>query len=303
MRRVLLLTLLCASTLVWAPSSGAVDHGDLGTMSPENQHMRFTATPIAGIYPNQAGGTNPFAAFRPPTCRTVTYCDSMQFEVSVPPEYAREVLYGVTLTLEWENPRTEDNPTGNDLDLFIWGDDGPAAGGPATKCGSPSTPECDEIYPEVYAMTEPPDTTAEDADPAAYFITVVNHSGVNTGYTLSIDWFTFELEAPPSFVPPKRGVTGQGGPTVQGPFTFDVSKPTDLDRTPKPTPRVILVPGPDGELHEVELPILATGQRLPTSAERNDTAMWIVAAAVGAVVFGILAFVLIRRSRRAAEGI
>jgi hypothetical protein len=289
-----------------APSS-ALDKGSIGTISPEKTHLELDGTPMPGLYPGP-GGRDPFAFFRPPACKTATYCDYVEFEVKYPENFLRDVFFGVNITLTWDNPYHETkNPTGNDLDMFLWGDDGPAAGGPSGDCGSPNDPapgepgaRCDNIHPEVLTMTEPPNTTAEDANPAAIFITIVNHRGANTGYKLTADWFTFELPPPPKFTPPERETSRAPNTQVTGPFDFEVTTEQG-DATPAPTPRKILVPGPDGKLHEVELPIYQAGQRLSSSAERSGTTTWIVAGIAGALALAAMLFLLVRRNRQAMD--
>jgi hypothetical protein len=306
--------LTCLSALA-APPAASLEQGDFGTIGPSNTHLELTGTPLAGVYPNQGGGADPFAAFRPPTCRTVTYCDAAQFEVKYPKSYLRDVFFGITIELTWDNPRTKSNSeTGNDVDLFVWGDDGPAAGGPLSKCGSPTDPaepppgekddtaRCNFIHPEIVSISEPPDTTVEDAPVLAIFLTIVNHTGVNTGYHINVDWFTFDLPPPPAFEQPEREISGQASPTVSGPFNFDVSEVAPGNPTPEPTPRKILVPGPDGKLHEVELPIYAAGNRLGSTADRNEALPWIIAGIVGAVALAAMIFYLARKNRQAMEG-
>ena len=255
----------------------------MGEIGPHNTHLELDATPMAGVYPNQGGGADPFAAFRPPTCRTVTYCDAASFEVKYPKSYLREVFFGITIELTWDNPKTKNNETGNDVDLFVWGDDGPASGGPLSKCGSPTDPaeppegetdetaRCNYVYPEVVSISEPPDTTAEDADPVAIFITIVNHTGVNTGYQINVDWFTFELPPPPKFEQPEREISGQASPTVSGPFNFDVTDVSPGNPTPVPTPRKILVPGPGRQAARGGAPDLRCRQpsRVDGRSQRN----------------------------------
>ncbi len=295
-----------SSGLLVAPSS-ALDRGSIGTMSPEKRHIEFTGTPIAGIYPYSNAPAEPYANFKPTACRSVTYCDTVEFEVDYPSTYLREVFFGITISLTWDNPyHDQKNPTGNDLDLFLWGNDDPVSGGPASKCGSPTDPlpgeegaRCNNVFPEVIAVTEPPNTTADDADPAAILLTVVNDKSINTGYKIAIDWYTFDIAPPPAFTPPDRETSFRD--KVRGPFDFKVTKAKEGVETPAPTPRTILVPGPDGKLHEVELPIYAAGQRLGTTAERSNTVPWVIAAVVGVLAVGALIFYLMRLNRRAME--
>jgi hypothetical protein len=288
---------------LYVPQATAIDQGHLGTISPEKTHLELTGTPLAGVFPIQEESAEPFSTFRPAACASVTYCDTMTFEVDYPNSYLRDVFFGIHVQLSWDNPyHSSKNPAGNDVDLFVWpeGED-PALGRPyGEKCVAPNDAPCDEIHPEVVTISEPPNTTPEDATQPAFWITVVNHRGVNTGYELNIDWFTFELPDPPKFEAPERETSVTTPSTeVTGPFDFEV---TDDDGAgPASSPRVILVPGPDGKLHEVTLPIYAAGQRLGATAERNAAVPWITAGIIGAICFALLVFYLVRRNRQAME--
>lgn len=296
----LLVGMIVATSTLFASPTSARDQGSAGAMSPKKQHIEFVGTPLAGVYAGDAKPVQAYGEFRPPVCRTVTHCDAVEFEVDYPKDYIRDVFFGITVTLTWDNPYdAKKNPTGNDLDLFLWGDEEPSGPGPASRCAAPDDAPCENIMPEVIGITEPPNTTAEDAEPRAIFLTIVNHHGVNTGYTLNIDWYIFDLPPPPAFEPPER--TTSFRESVQGPFDFKVTESREGVATPKPTPRKILVPGPDGKLHEVELPIYAAGQRLGGTAERSNTTSWIVAGVVAALAVGALIFYLVRLDRRAME--
>ncbi len=302
-RFALLATLVAAGSVVFAPAAPATDKGSIGTITPEKQHIEATGGPLIGVYPYGASPREAFANYRPPVCRTAPYCDTMEFEVKYPPEMLRERLFGLTITLTWENAYHEEtNPSGNDVDLFLWGTDDPTSGGPASKCGGPDDPDCNNIHPEIVTMVEPPDTTAEDAEPAAIWLTIVSEKGINTGYKVTVDWFFFDIEPPPRFTPPDREQSRPFAERVSGPFDFEVTEAQEGGRpTPAATPRKLLVPGPDGKLHEIELPLYAAGQRLGSTADRNTAVPWITAGVAGAIALAVLIFLLVRRNRRAME--
>lgn len=291
---------------VLLPSAGAVDHGKIGTASPESPLIERAYPPIAGTYPYE--GRHLFAYFRPPMCRTVTYCDAHALDIEYPgdDEYLKDHFVRVTVTLSWENHRTEENGTGNDLDLFLWGDDGPAAGGPSSGCSGPGDEKCANIHPEVITLTDPSDTTGKDedgADKIPLFLTVVSDDGLNSGYELVVRFEEFTLPPPPDFERPDREVSSVGdsesaatprpasgsrtaddlrGPTVSGP---DTQPPTE-----------VLVPGPDGELVPWELPVLAAGDiGEPTEASTFNP---LVPAGILSAIIAIATAVLILRRRR-----
>lgn len=305
--------LLAGLATVVTPA-GALDQGSMGTLTPENTLLEEDYPPLTGTYPYE--GAHAFAYYRPPTCRTVTYCDSVEADIEYPGgnEYLKEHFVRVTVTLSWDNPRTEDNPSGNDLDLFLWGDDGEATGAPNSKCRSPDAEECDNLHPEVVTLTDPSDTVHENADgeePDPLFFTIVSDEGVNSGYTMRAEFEEFDLPPPPDFERPEREVSGAGDtgagastpPPETEPTSDDVGREPTVSGPDEERETEALVPGPDGELVERELPVLAAGQDL----ERQDSGGFnpFIPAGIVAALIGIgTAFLIVRRSReeREAEG-
>lgn len=288
--------------------AGAVDRGDIGPMTPENRHEEHEYPPLIGQYPSaeaQGESVNPFAFFRPAACRDATYCDTLALHVEYPDAYIRDTFFAIDVTLTWENPRTEENPDGNDVDLFLWPDDDPVSGGPSSKCGSPKDDQCDNLETETITITEPSNTAKEDVEPMLF--TVVNETGVNTGYTITVEWyeFTLEFEEFPEFEAPERQVTQNtsGGASASG---SDASPPSPSGaqgvQGPDDGPRKVIVPGPDGELVERDLPVLAAGQGLERSDAGGVLTPW-TWAAIAAILLGTgVAFIVLHRRRRAAEG-
>ena len=105
---------------------------------------------------------------------------------------------------------------------------------------------------------------------------MVNHSGINVGYKITVQWYTFELPPPPEFEPPELDTTDQQ-PAVSGPFDFAVTESQASADEPSATPRKILVPGPDGELREIDLPFFAAGQRI-AAGDDGGISPWLPAA-------------------------
>ncbi len=297
MRRFLFALIALAACVAFAPPASAIDQGTLGPIGPDHPNLTKSFGALAGQYADPA--VNAFAEFRPPACRKVTYCDAFNLSVKFPKSLERTTFFGVSVTLDWENPRTKDNATGNDLDLFLWGDDGEAAGGPSSGCSSPNDDDCENLKSETITITEPDDTKRSGAP---LFFTVVNSSGVNTGYKLTIKWYTFDIPPPPDVKRPEIGVSKQH--SVQGPINADVTPPKEAasnESGPSPTPRKILVPGPDGKLHEVELPAYAAGAKF-TAEDTKAPSPWIPAVIAGVIVlFGLSAYLIVRTRRQDAD--
>jgi hypothetical protein len=276
--------------------AAAFDQGNLGTVGPKHKVIELEGLPLTAIYPGVVLPTNPVALYRPTACRNITYCDTFEFDVEYPPELLDDELFGVSVTLTWENPKTKSNPNGNDLDLFLWPDDDPAAGFPSSKCQSPEWQICDELESETISVSEPDNTLVPDDDFFPYLFTVINHQGVNLGYKITIQWYTFELPPPPEFEPPELDTTDQQ-PTVSGPFDFAVTDSQASADEPSATPRKILVPGPDGELREIDLPFFAAGKVIAADDD-GGISPWLPAAIVGALVLVGFSWLLVIRARR-----
>lgn len=301
------------------PGAQARDQGEIGPMTPDNRHIEKEYPPLVGTYPNAERpacppddpapcSVNPFAFYRPPACRDATYCDTIALRVEYPDEYLQENFFAIDVTLSWENPRTEDNPNGNDVDLFLWPDDDPTSGGPSSKCGSPKDNACDNLETETITITEPANTE-KDEDTLPLLFTVVNETGVNSGYTLTFEWYEFTLDFGdfPEFEPPERQVTSStsasqssstSAPNTSGP---SLTGPEGV-QGPQQGERKVVVPGPDGELVERDLPVLAAGQGIEP-ASQGGILTPITWAAIAAILLGSgAAFFVLHRRRRAAEG-
>lgn len=293
---------LVTTILLLGPAApgAAVGQGNIGTVSPDQERIEREFEPLVGTYPvavNPAA-SDPYGTFRPTACRTVTYCDTIALDVEYAERFLREVFFGVEVTLTWDNPRTESTPGGNDLDLFLWFDDDPLMGAPSSDCDNPNDPACNTLEKEVAEAIGPRDTTPGPP----LLLTVVNHTGINDGYTIAVEWFTFELDFGdyPEFAPGgQEGTESNSAPeeTVAGPGTPGPPEP------PSPTPddeRTVLIPGPDGELVERPLPVLASGRGLEPR-DQSILVPW-VWATIAAIVLGTVGAlsVLLRRSRSAA---
>ena len=288
----LLITLGVSTPLLTATPAQALEQGNLGKITPQHQTIKKSFGPMAGVYPAN-GKAEFFLEFRPQTCSNVTYCDSFELDVSYPKSFERTTFFGVSVTLDWKNQQTAKNPNGNHLTLFLWGDN-TSTGPPASTCQTPEDTKCANLSSETISVTEPDDTTRLDPPTPLYF-TVVNASGVNTGYTITAHWYTFALPPAPEFHPPQIGVSNQN---VSGPTNATPPLPTLAPLANGATaPRKILVPGPDGKLHEITLPGYAAGAKL-TANDTKPRSPWIPAFIAGAIVLIGLSAYLVYRARQ-----
>lgn len=299
--------------------SGAIDQGSMGEVSPDNTHVTDDYPPIPGVYPVRSGA-HPFAGFRPFGCASYNYCNRHTLDIQFPDGYLEDfrgtdiVGFGIRIALSWENYPD------NDVDLFIWPDDDPTSGAPQGPCSNPravgcnpcdTRPEdqqedCVEPFPEVFNVVDPlkeeddPETTDvdESQEPITVFISVVNDTGVNQGYTLEAQWFLIPFGSFDAFEPPEIETSFQP-PVTQAatPAPFD---PGADERRQEQEQAKILVPGEDGELVEQSLGALAAGQRITATRSGTASWVWVTAAVISGVAVGLFAFFVYRRRRAEA---
>jgi hypothetical protein len=122
---------------------------------------------------------------------------------------------------------------------------------------------------------------------------------VNTGYNVRAEWFTFDVDIE-DFTKPRRG-----GPKIDdgssGESTPAGIDPSSLRGVQGPrADRKIVLPGTDGELVEMELPLLAAGNLVAQPINKGGVSLLALAlAGVGAVVVGLGTVTVIRRRRLA----
>ncbi|HVE91915.1 MAG TPA: hypothetical protein VNE62_06415 [Actinomycetota bacterium] len=195
----------------------------------------------------------------PTACRDPVYaksCDVVFVKPAMPEGYEHVFIVDVVLT--WK--KTTSN---NLLDLYLWTEDEGELSGP------PSASDDSVADVKRVEFGEPVD---------GFWLTVVNFRGVNAGYTLEINWRRFDLgsvpQAPPepdlnasTDIPSAPSSLPRAGDTFgDDDSSFDPGfGPKEQVRT-----RKVLIPGPDGELRQVALPVLARGDRAPTGSGGID---------------------------------
>jgi hypothetical protein len=298
LRSVVLIALSLGITtpLLGASSAHALEQGSIGALSPQHTTIQKSFGPIPGVYP-QNPAAEPYLAFRPQTCSTVTYCDTFELDVHYPVSFLKNVFFGITVTLDWKNPQTKKNPTGNHVTMLLWPDN-TGTGAPSSDCKTPEDTKCANLPSQTITVTEPDDTSRNGSNgnpPTPMYFTVVNVTGVNTGYTITAKWFTFDLPPPPAFKAKQLAVTGNPTPSVSGPSAPQPTLPPIVGGPT--TTRKILVPGPDGKLHAITIPAYAAGAKL-TAADTKPRSPWIPAFIAGAIVLVGLSAYLIYRARQ-----
>lgn len=275
----------------FAVTAGAAEQGDLGTISPDNPTLEEEFPPIPGVYPRE--GAQFFVRYKPETCRKSSYCDAHHFTFELP---SYPGTWGLVFTLTWSHPEE------TDLDMFVWADDDPALGPPISDppCRNPTDEDCENLYPETFGLTE--------IEPSTYYMSVVNDSakpgektGIHTSYTLKIEYFEGELELPPlpEFSPPS-GRRFSPPPTVGGQDEGDGGFGL-TDDSPEPSPTTIKVPGPDGELVEMELPVYVEG----AAARQQDEGVSPIVPITAAIVMlaaAVGGFFFVRKRREGETG-
>lgn len=252
LRRTVVLAVAASSVvgLFLVPAS-ATDQGHIGTIT-EGVVLEKEYPPIPGQYPHRQAPRF-FTFTRPTGCREQNgvYCDTITFEVKKPKNYGE--IFEVHVILTWGRPEE------NDVDLAVWGDDdtcclgGPIATGqgdrPPTN-NEDGTPGNDGFHPETAKLSEPED--------GMFWVTVINDTGVNLGYTLQLVWKVVQLPPLPDFSPPGGGRGFSPPPTVGAGGTGDGFGLGDGGIEPSPT--TIKVPGPDGQMVERKLDVYLQAQ-------------------------------------------
>ncbi|HVE91916.1 MAG TPA: hypothetical protein VNE62_06420 [Actinomycetota bacterium] len=195
-----------------------------------------------------------FAQIRPPGCRDQNraYCDAFKMEINVPENY--QEIYQVEIVLDWKK-RTDTNR----LNIHVWGTDDPVSGAPVAQDNTATN------KPKRVLLGEPEGTL---------WITIVNFAGLNDGYSLTFNWKLVDLgalppdpgspDSAPSFSTDSPPAT-RGLPQAGDSFGADDSAFGGSDIKPTARTRKVLIPGPDGELRSVALPVIARGERAAAS--------------------------------------
>lgn len=252
----------------------------LGGPASANSRGKTTISPTSGTfegtYPSIPAQKPPgtfFTQVRPPGCSdggaNSQYCDTIQLEINVPEGY-RE-LYYIGITLSYDVGATE-----NRVDLYVWSDNGPVFGGPVVSDVGPHQPKRVKIG-------EPPT--------GLYYITVVNSGGINSGYKLKVEWALTDLG--PDYKKNKDPV-----PTPRPSPKKSVAPPPPISSEASPvTLKTVKVPGPDGELIEVAIPLVKTKGVSSQNDDRGNAILPLVLGLLGAGLLSFLYFFVWRRRR------
>jgi len=282
----------------------AETRGAIGILSPDNPVIEQSYPAIPARYPPNCAGEicrTYFATVRQEACRTngsgSAYCDVIEWSIDMP--QVQPELYLVRISLFWDSPA-------NDMDLWVWQDDtdsdpgncclGPAYGQSTTR----------DKNPEVVVLGEPPSEhpdpdKAEAGELAPYWLTIVNYSGINSGYRVEIQYSEQSFFDKP-FVRPQfgsrsgsaagTGSSASGRPAGLGTgATGEDGQPESID--------IIKVPGDDGTLTDQELSTL-----LAAEEERQTRLNPLIPATIGLLTLGFALaafFFLWKRKRRLDE--
>lgn len=268
----------------------AVDRGSI-VAAPDPAVSVKAFPPIPGVKPSAP--VTAFAQVRAPGCREFngSYCDAIELKFDVPAGYRD--IYSVRISLDY-NPGT----TNNNVQLWVWPDgENPTSGAPFSGCGSAAGESANNTTPRPKGCT-----LGEPADPV--WITVVNTSGVNSGYTIKTEWIKIDTGVGQYAAPKSSSKTSPFSPSTSKSSTgvspsFRSNAASDA-LSVKPTPRTVLRPGDDGELRELTLPVLENGVRgVRDDSRRFDPVTGIVVGILLAAG-SVAGFFAIRRRRASA---
>lgn len=291
MRRLVAgLFVVSMGVIIPQPSAQALDKGSL-SISPEIGSVEKAYSGIPGSRPGAAACrrdispetcTTLFAQTQSPGCKAhnSAYCDAVALNILTPKNYLDDLFY-VNIELSWDKGLTD-----NKLDIYAFVKEDPLLGPALARNNSEKQPKSMEIYaPQAMKV----------------FMTIVNERGVNTGYKLKVTWNLEDLGA--DYRPPVRAKSGGFGPSSAG-FTSSAANEGALANAlanvkARAKERKVLQPGPDGQLQEVALPVLDTGNRIPGNKGGLDPLVTGVVAVLLASGVGLAVFA-IRARRKAA---
>lgn len=261
------------------------------TISPTNTLVEKSYPGITAAKPETP--TTPYAQVR--NCddgkANATYCDNVDLVVVVPANY--KPIYKVKISLTWDP-----GPANNNLSLWIFD----------FKC-DPYVGQCeyDPVGPTVAGDTaagKKPPRLAEIGEPPSktFYMSVVNGGpGPNSGYKFKVEWILINLgpdyagpdqgdDAIPAYTPTRESdKTKNVNPALTAPFKEEVETIT------------VKVPGPDGELIDVEIPLVKAAG-LSRKAETGSNP--VVPIILGLLGLGMVLFLyfFVWRRRRGEEG-
>ncbi len=266
--RVLLLALVAGlSTFSGVAPAGAFDRGDI-KISPLIGQVENSYPGIAGVRPHTCDTptvcSRPYAQTQYPGCRqhNGAYCDAIRLEIERPEGYMDD-LYEVWIDLVYER-----GVTNNKMDLYVFQehDETDVVLGPSVVDNRTDT------APKSVRIGAP--------EPGALQITVVNERGVNNGYKLRVRWVevdlgpTFDTSTDAGTVPSVDGTNLEFKNTGSGPVLDDSTPIGFPDGAPeRRATRKVMVPGADGELRAIEMPVVTRADRTAGASTGVSTAL------------------------------
>jgi hypothetical protein len=270
---VVLLSLLMLGPM--AVPATSEDRGYMGEVTP-TKSLSGKYPQILLPYPHKQG--NQFFTYRrPPRCRADRYCDALEFDIKKPDDYAQ--LSYVEIRVTWTAPN-------NDLDIYTWPDDDPALGGPVAQGANRNTSGTEIIKIE--------------AESELIRMTVVNYDGSNVGgYEVRVTW-QLESMAPLDLDsrPGGRGGFGSSSSPSGNPRAFADFGGSEEAGDREVTTTTVKVPGPDGQLIDMELPVYVESEQ-----DVESGVNLLIPGLVAAAILGVsaAAFLYWRARRRKIE--
>ena len=274
--------------------SDAQTRQEIVVLGAERPVVEQTYPPLLGKPPRQ--GT---ANINPLLCKRDDYnfCDMIKLTMDPQGKYS---LYSVRVSLSWPPPRREqdadgnDNVDGNDMTLGVWEPD-PSQVDPTYdgKVRGAWTGDNAYTHPEVvFVGTDSP-------DPKVFYLIVNNSSSqgaaaVNKGYTIRAEFIETDLGA----IPGSNKKKGENSFSYTIPPPKTTPKSTDTG-APEPEETIkVKVPGADGELTEMTVPVFVKSAN-KKAEEGTSPVIPILIAIVLLGGGGFLYFFVWRRGRAA----
>ena len=230
-------SLVVAGSLTWVAPAHSLEQEGL-TVGPD-QVAEAEYGPLVN---------SPTGPHAPDDCRAQLHRDAIPLDVVVPAGLGDDEEYFVAIVVEWDTTQTPGDPvaypdgrTANDIDVYVYTD--PPTTEEAERRGhtpaSATTP-----YVAAGARVLVPEQAFLFHPDGRYWIVVENFLGVNTGYEVTVTWYSESFRPPVEKLAPEPSPPSTAAPTPRRvgepprsrtPATFRRLEPSELT-TPSSLP-------------------------------------------------------------------
>ncbi len=256
---------------------------------------RMTISPSIGVVQRSFPA---FTGFSPPralatqikNCRdgqqNATYCDHIPLTASVPPNY--KPIHKVRISMTW-NPGT--GPAPNDLIMYLFPD-------PEVAVGDDELLNTSGSNNDTAAGKKPPREINVGEMSGNFTLNVTNQNAGNTGYIIKLEWIVVNLG--PDYPGPEKDDTQPSFSPTPAKKAAPINPAFGLGPPDEEETITVKVPGPDGELIDVEIPLVKAAG---VARKAETTSNPVVPIILGLLGLGLVLFLyfFVWRRRRGEE--